>query len=57
MFTLALVIATAREGTVRAFVSRATTVKRWGGRVMLIVGGWFIIVAIFARLSARFFSV
>lgn len=57
MFTFALVTAAARERTVQAFVSGAPTVKRWGARVMLIVGAWFIIVAIFAHFFDQFFSV
>jgi hypothetical protein len=55
-FTLALITAGARERSVQAFVSGAPRVKRWGARVMLVVGAWFIIVAIFGHFFAQFFS-
>lgn len=57
MFTLALAMATAQQRVVEGMVSGAPTVKRWGGRILLIVGGWFIVVAIFADAFAPLFEV
>lgn len=57
MFTLALTLASAQERVVQGMVSRAPTVKRWGGRILLIVGAWFIVVAIFAGTFSPLFEV
>lgn len=57
MFTLALTMASAQERLVQSMVAGAPTVKRWGGRILLIVGSWFIVVAIFASAFAPLFSV
>lgn len=57
MFTLALTLAGAQERVVQTMVSGAPTVKRWGGRILLIVGGWFIVVAIFAATFSPLFEV
>lgn len=35
----------------------APTVKRWGGRIPLVVGSWFIAVAIFAGTFSPLFEV
>jgi cytochrome c-type biogenesis protein len=57
MFTLALTLASAQERVVQGMVAGAPTVKRWGGRILLIVGGWFIVVAIFASTFSPLFDV
>jgi len=57
MFGLALTIATAQERTVAAIEARAGAVKRWGGRVLLIVGAWFVALGVFADAFARLFPV
>lgn len=57
MFTLALATARAQEGLVKGMVAGAPTVKRWGGRILLIVGAWFIVVAIFADAFSPLFDV
>lgn len=57
MFTLALAMARAQEGLVKGMVAGAPTVKRWGGRILLIVGAWFIVVAIFADAFSPLFEV
>lgn len=57
MFTLALTLASAQERVVQGMVSGAPTVKRWGGRILLIVGGWFIVIAVFASAFSPLFDV
>lgn len=57
MFTLALSLATAQERTVTAMQVGAPTVKRWGGRILVLVGTWFILLATFADFFARIFPV
>lgn len=57
MFTLALTLASAQERVVRGMVSGAPTVKRWGGRILLIVGSWFIVIAVFGSAFSPLFDV
>lgn len=57
MFTLALTLASAQERVVQGMVSGAPTVKRWGGRILLIVGAWFIVIAVFASAFSPLFDV
>ena len=45
MFTLALVIGAAQQRTVEAMRAGAPTVKRWGRRILMLVGAWFIALA------------
>ena len=57
MFSLALLLAAARERTVEAIQNGAPSVKRWGGRVLLAVGAWFIALGVFADFFADVFPV
>ncbi len=57
LFTLALVLAAAQERTVEAMKAGAPAVKRWGGRILLGVGGWLIALAVFADFFAELFPV
>ena len=57
MFTLALTIGAAQQRTVDAMKAGAPTVKRWGGRVLLGVGAWFIALGVFADFFADVFPV
>jgi len=57
MFALALTIATAHERLVETMETSAPTVKRWGGRILVVVGGWFIVLAVFAEFFAGVFTV
>lgn len=57
MFTLAAVIASAGERVGAAMRASTPTVKRWGGRILLLVGAWFLVLAAFARFFARVFPV
>ena len=57
MFALALVLAAAQERTVEAMRAGARAVKRWGGRVLVLVGVWFIALGVFADFFADVFTV
>ncbi len=57
MFGLALALATAQERLVATLQARASEVKRWGGWILLLVGGWFLVLAIFADFFAQIFPV
>jgi hypothetical protein len=57
MFTLALVLAAAQERTAEALRVGAPAVKRWGGRILVVVGIWFLILGVFADEFAGVFSV
>lgn len=57
MFTLALAIGTAQQRTVEAMRAGAPAVKRWGGRILLLVGVWFIALGVFADFFADVFPV
>ncbi len=57
MFTLALTIGAAQQHTVEAMRAGAPTVKRWGGRILMLVGGWFITLGVFADFFADVFPV
>jgi hypothetical protein len=57
MFTLALVLAAAQERTAEAMRTGAPAVKRWGGRILVLVGLWFIILGVFADFFSEIFTV
>lgn len=57
MFTLAVLLATARERLVETIKNGAPTVKAWGGRILIVVGTWFIALGIFADYFANLFPV
>ncbi len=57
MFVLALVVGAAQQRTVDALKAGAPTVKRWGGRVLVIVGVWFITLGVFSDFFADVFPV
>lgn len=57
MFTLAVLLATARERLVETIKSGAPTIKGWGGRILIAVGTWFIALGVFADYFADLFPV
>lgn len=57
MFTLALVLAAAQERTAEVLRAGAPAIKRWGGRILVLLGVWFIILGVFADQFAGVFSV
>ncbi|MEQ8440117.1 MAG: hypothetical protein RIB65_21695 [Ilumatobacter fluminis] len=57
MFALALLLAAAREHVVDSLQQGAPTVKRWGGRILVVVGAWLITLGAFAHFFADVFPV
>lgn len=57
MFTLAVLLATARERLVERIKDGAPTIKGWGGRILILVGAWFITLGVFANYFADLFPV
>ena len=57
IFALALVLAAAQERTAEMLRAGAPAIKRWGGRILILVGAWFVILGIFADEFAGVFSV
>lgn len=57
VFGLALTVARAQEETVKAVRAGIGQVKRFGGYILIGVGGWLIALAVFAEFFARYFAV
>jgi hypothetical protein len=57
MFTLALALVAAQERTAEALRAGAPAIKRWGGRILVLIGIWFVILGAFADEFAGLFSV
>jgi hypothetical protein len=57
MFALAFAFAAAQERTAKALRAGAPAVKRWGGRILVLIGIWFLILGVFADEFADVFSV
>lgn len=57
MFTLAIMVTTAREQTIRSLRIASSSAKRFGGMVLIGVGIWFLALAIWADYFASVFPV
>jgi hypothetical protein len=57
LFVSAFTVAGAQESTLERMKAQAPTVKRWGGRVLVVLGVWFIALAVFADYFAELFPV
>lgn len=57
MFGLAVLTGAAQEQMVDALKASTQQVKRWSGVVLLLVGAWLIVLAIWAQFFARVFPV
>jgi cytochrome c biogenesis protein CcdA len=57
MFGLSLAIAFAQERVTEALRASVVTIKRWGGAILVLVGAWLIILAIWADTVAGLFPV
>ena len=57
MFALSLSITFAQEQVVDTLRASAVMIKRWGGRILVVVGIWLIVLAIWADAFARVFPV
>lgn len=57
VFGAAFAVARAEESTLERIQVQAATVKRWGGRILVAVGLWFLVLAVFADSFADVFPV
>lgn len=57
MFMLSFATAFAQERLVDTLRTNVVQIKKWGGRVLILVGLWLITLAIFAPTFARIFPV
>jgi len=57
MFLLSSIIAFAQERVVDTLRASLVEVKKWGGRILILVGLWLIVLAIFAETFANIFRV
>jgi cytochrome c biogenesis protein CcdA len=57
LFAAAFTVARAEESTLERVKVQAPTVKRWGGRLLIAVGVWFLTLAVFADYFERIFPV
>jgi cytochrome c biogenesis protein CcdA len=57
VFAAAFGVARAEEATLEGVKVQAPTVKRWGGRILIAVGVWFLVLAIFADVFEGIFPV
>lgn len=57
LFAAALTIAVAQEQVTDRLRAGAPTVKRWGGHVLIAVGAWLVVLAVFADSFATTFPV
>lgn len=57
VFTSAFVVAGAQEATLERVKAQSSSVKRWGGRVLIVLGVWFVVLAVFADFFAELFPV
>lgn len=55
VFTLALLLATAQDQVARTLEESAPALKRWGGRILVLVGLWLLALAVFADFFAEVF--
>jgi cytochrome c biogenesis protein CcdA len=57
VFTAAFAVSSAEERTLQRIQAQAPTVKRWGGWILVVVGVWFLVLAVFADNFADLFPV
>lgn len=57
IFGLAFAVGSAQEGLITYLKTGAPVVKRWGAYILIIIGVWFIILAVFAGYFASIFPV
>jgi hypothetical protein len=57
MFILVTAIGTAHERVLSRLRASPAFVKRWGGWILVLVGAWFIVLAIWADYFADLFPV
>jgi len=55
LFVTALGAAFAQASTLNRFRTAGPSVKRWGGRILIVVGFWFIFLALFTNVAKQLF--
>ena len=55
MFTASIGAAAAQASTLNRFRTSGPAVKRWGGRILILVGAWFLVLALFADTVKKAF--
>lgn len=57
MFGLALLVGAAQERLLDTLKAGTQQIKRWSGVILLVVGAWLIVLAIWADFFAQIFPV
>lgn len=57
VFTAAFTVANAEQRTLERIKAQAPAVKRWAGWILVAVGVWFILLAVFADFFSRIYPV
>jgi hypothetical protein len=57
MFGLSFAIAFAQERLVDTLSASVVSIKKWGGRILILVGLWLLVLAVFAQAFAQLFPV
>ena len=57
MAVLIIAIGTAQAHAVRSLKGATRSVKRWGGIILIMVGGWLLVLEIWADTFAQIFPV
>jgi len=55
LFVTALGAAFSQASTLNRFKTAGPSVKRWGGRILIAVGIWFVFLAIFTDVAKQLF--
>jgi hypothetical protein len=57
MFGLVFAVGTSQEGVIRGLKANTHRIRRWSGVILVLVGTWLIILAIWADAFARILPV
>lgn len=57
VFAAAFTVSGAEERTLERIKAQAPTVKKWGGWILVAVGSWFLVLAVFADFFEHIFPV
>ncbi len=57
LFLSAFTVARAQAATVERIQAQAPAVKQWGGGILVVLGVWFVTLAVFADFFAGVFPV
>lgn len=57
VFGAAFGVAGAQDETIARIKAQTPRVKKWGGWILMAVGAWFLVLAVFADFFAEIFPV